>query len=110
VRDTPDIAALAGAPGVSTGYNGTISSSEGTSCAAPITAALFVLLDQATGGKGLRNSLERVYQLGQAGVGFHDITSGSNNGGATAGFPALPGYDLATGWGTPDLPNLIKNW
>lgn len=33
---------------------------------------------------------------------FHDITSGNN------GYPATTGYDLATGWGSPNGNNLIS--
>jgi hypothetical protein len=33
---------------------------------------------------------------------FHDITSGSN------GYPAVTGYDLATGWGSPNGGSLIN--
>jgi len=33
---------------------------------------------------------------------FHDITVGSN------GFPATKGYDLATGWGSPNTDGLIN--
>src|SRR5208282_5913666 len=33
---------------------------------------------------------------------FHDITSGSN------GYPAVTGYDLATGWGSPNGAGLIN--
>jgi len=33
---------------------------------------------------------------------FHDITSGSN------GFPAVAGYDLVTGWGSPNGSGLIN--
>jgi len=33
---------------------------------------------------------------------FHDIKSGSN------GYPATKGYDLATGWGSPDGTGLIN--
>ncbi len=33
---------------------------------------------------------------------FHDITSGSNGG-----YTAVVGYDLVTGWGSPNGPNLI---
>jgi hypothetical protein len=33
---------------------------------------------------------------------FHDITVGSN------GFPATKGYDLATGWGSPNKSGLIN--
>ena len=35
---------------------------------------------------------------------------GSNGDGTTPGYPALAGYDLATGWGSPNLPALIANW
>ena len=38
---------------------------------------------------------------------FHDIVIGSNGTTLTRGFPAKPGYDLATGWGTPDVPALF---
>jgi len=34
---------------------------------------------------------------------FHDVTEGSN------GFTARPGYDEATGWGSPDLSELSHN-
>ena len=33
---------------------------------------------------------------------FHDITVGSN------GFPATKGYDLASGWGSPNTDGLIN--
>jgi hypothetical protein len=33
---------------------------------------------------------------------FHDITVGSN------GLPATKGYDLATGWGSPNTDGLIN--
>jgi hypothetical protein len=34
---------------------------------------------------------------------FHDITSGSNGG-----YSAVTGYDLVTGWGSPNGANLIN--
>jgi kumamolisin len=34
---------------------------------------------------------------------FHDITSGSNNT-----YSAVPGYDLVTGWGSPNGTGLIN--
>jgi hypothetical protein len=41
---------------------------------------------------------------------FHDITAGNNIlDGTTIGFAAKPGYDLATGWGTPNVANLIAD-
>ena len=39
---------------------------------------------------------------------FHDITTGNNFWrGSPNRFPAVPGYDLCTGWGTPNGTNLI---
>lgn len=39
---------------------------------------------------------------------FHDITTGNNIlTGTTAGFSATTGYDFASGWGTPNVANLV---
>jgi tripeptidyl-peptidase-1 len=84
---------------------------QGTSAATPMWAAAWAVLDQAKGGVGIPLSHEKLYQVGASGQGFHDITAGQNdNGGAIAGYKALPGFDLATGWGTPSLAQLIANW
>jgi subtilase family serine protease len=41
---------------------------------------------------------------------FHDIRNGNNSlGDGMPGFNAGPGYDLATGLGTPDVANLIRD-
>ena len=44
---------------------------------------------------------------------FQDITVGDNRIGEGAfgedGFFATPGFDLTTGWGTPDVSWFIKN-
>jgi subtilase family serine protease len=83
----------------------------GTSAAAPAWAGLVAMLNQQRGGPvGLLNPA--LYALGreQARGGtavFHDIVIGSNGTTLTRGFPAKPGYDLATGWGTPDVPALF---
>ena len=37
-------------------------------------------------------------------VAFHDITDGTN-----LHYPATPGYDMASGLGTPDVENLAQN-
>jgi kumamolisin len=112
VRDQPDIAALGGPPGVSVFAQGQTFASEGTSAATPMWAAAWTVLDQVkTGGKGIFNGHERMYQLGTAGTtGFWDITAGNNSDGVTPGYSAQAGYDLATGWGTPNLTNLIAAW
>ena len=39
---------------------------------------------------------------------FHDITSGNNNNGHGKSFNAVTGYDLVTGWGSPNGQNLIN--
>ena len=71
----------------------------GTSAGAPQWAALVAIADQgrALAAKGslggTTQTLAALYALPQS--DFHDVTSGSN------GFPAGPGYDLATGRGSP---------
>ena len=78
----------------------------GTSFAAPMWAGYMALINQ----QALENSNPRlgfvnpaIYNIG-VGSGyskaFHDITKGSN------GEPTTAGYDLATGWGSPNS-NLI---
>ncbi len=118
-RDEPDVAALAGGSGVAIVSNGRAGAVGGTSAATPIWAGVYaVLLQQkAPAGKGFTNALERFYQLGSAKKGFTDIVPdpngttqlgpGENAGG---GYPAAAGYDLVTGWGTPNLTSLIANW
>jgi hypothetical protein len=39
---------------------------------------------------------------------FHEITVGNNTeAGSTVGFAAGPGWNDATGWGTPNVANLV---
>jgi len=76
----------------------------GTSAAAPIWAGLIAIADQGrvlAGGTpltGYTQTLPALYSLPAA--DFHDILYGNN------GAPAGPGYDLATGLGTP-VANLL---
>jgi kumamolisin len=110
-RDTPDVAAIAGAPGISlVAYGGMSYAAKGTSVAAPLWAGVWALVDQGKGGTGISDALTRIYAAGKSN-GFNDITSGDNGGpdDVSKGFPAGPGYDLATGWGTPNVPNLITS-
>jgi subtilase family serine protease len=39
---------------------------------------------------------------------YHDITVGNNATGGLPGYSATPGWDLATGWGTPKAAALVK--
>lgn len=84
----------------------------GTSVGSPSWAAVVALVDQGRAtplstSTSTGNILNDLYNLagttGSTGytTDFHDITSGSN------GNPALPGYDLVTGIGSPQGNNLV---
>ena len=80
----------------------------GTSAGAPQWAGIVADINQARGRRlGFMN--KKLYRLGGGGsLGnlFHDITVGDNSFGGVPGFPATPGYDLSTGWGTPNFGKL----
>jgi subtilase family serine protease len=81
----------------------------GTSFAAPMWAGYMALVNQqavANGNSVLGFINPTLYTLGLSSsyaVDFHDITSGSN------GYNATVGYDLATGWGSPNGSGLINS-
>ena len=77
----------------------------GTSAAAPQWAALDALANQADGPLGFLTP--RLYQLAGTSA-FHDISAGSNTWGGVTGYPAAPGWDAATGLGTPDAAQLVQ--
>lgn len=70
----------------------------GTSASSPCWAGLIAIANQLR-GKPVGFVQPALYRL--SGKGMHDITSGNNSYGGVPGFSARPGYDLATGWGTP---------
>ena len=80
----------------------------GTSFAAPMWAGYLALINQqaiANGNKPLGFINPSLYSIGEGSsydANFHDITSGSN------GFSATTGYDLASGWGSPNGSGLIN--
>jgi kumamolisin len=113
-RIIPDVAAVAAG---STGYlivaNGNPEVSGGTSAAAPLWAGLIARLNAA--GKPLHYATPLFYQanartggrpLGE--IACNDITKGNNVTAAIGGFHAGPGYDAATGWGTPNGKKLMQ--
>jgi len=83
----------------------------GTSFAAPMWAGYMALVNQqavANGGTALGFINPTLYSLGlSSGYSgdFHDISSGCQESG---GFCATAGYDLATGWGSPNGAGLIN--
>ena len=80
----------------------------GTSFAAPLWAGYIALANQqakANGAAAVGFLNPTIYPIGVSGsydTDFHDITSGSN------GYPAVTGYDLASGWGSPNGAALIN--
>ncbi len=88
----------------------------GTSAASPLWAALIALMNgQLAGGKRVGYLTPVLYQAaaGAAGAqtvgaaGCTDVTSGNNNTASAGGYSAGPGYDAASGWGTPHGQNLL---
>lgn len=81
----------------------------GTSCAAPLWAGLTALINQ----QATANSRSPVgfinpamYAIGKSAgyaSAFHDVATGNNTSSSSPNqFYAVPGYDLCTGWGTPN--------
>lgn len=80
----------------------------GTSFSAPMWAGYLALANEQAANNGQTPPgfiNPSIYLLG-VGPGyhtdFHDISSGSN------GYPAVAGYDLASGWGSPNRSGLIN--
>ena len=110
-RQVPDVAADADTnTGTVIVENGEKAQGGGTSLSAPIWAGFTALIDQyltTHGGHpvGFFNPL--LYSLADGSPSyppFHDITVGGNDF-----YPANPGYDMATGLGSPDVWNLARD-
>jgi subtilase family serine protease len=108
-REVPDISANAGTKMVYIS-NSTWGYGPGTSFAAPLIAGL--VADRNVGCTALTGlfnpALYALYREGAYGTAFVDITAGNNDlAGSNGGnYPALLGYDAATGIGTPLAPGL----
>jgi kumamolisin len=114
-RTVPDVALNSGAE-YSFYSLGRFTSAGGTSAAAPLWAAFNALVNQALAASGkppLGFPSPALYSIAESadyGSNFHDIADNSKNGSATdAGFHALTGYDLTTGWGTPKMDALLAS-
>ncbi len=81
----------------------------GTSYAAPLWASLMAMVNEQAlnnGGSLMGFFNSTLYGIGTGssfGSDFHDITSGNNGK-----YSAVVGYDLVTGWGSPNGTNLIN--
>ena len=79
---------------------------DGTSCSSPAFTGIVGLLNEArlSAGKSSLGYLNQlIYKTLGPNGGFNDVTSGSNPGCNTEGFPAAKGWDPVTGWGTPNF-------
>ena len=113
-RNVPDVA-ITGDNVFVTYDNGSTGVFGGTSCAAPLWAGFMALANQqaaavASPPVGFINPA--IYAIGtESGYNdcFHDIASGDNYWTSSpTNFPAVTGFDLCTGWGTPNGTNLIN--
>jgi len=109
MRNVPDVSLLAAVQIFLICNNGEWISVGGTSAATPLWAGFMALANQqaaANGNPPVGFLNPTIYPLG-AGSDYasdiHDIVTGSN------GFAAAPGYDLASGWGTPAGQPLIND-
>ena len=108
-RNVPDVAAEANTDNYIC-YNGTCAGGwGGTSFAAPRWAGYLALVNQqsvAHGHSTLGFINPTIYSIGLGtnyGSNFHDIISGSNGT-----YSTQKGYDLVTGWGSPNEVGLIN--
>jgi kumamolisin len=102
-RGVPDVA---GDADPATGYVVRVDGQEfvigGTSAVAPLWAGLIALMNQKLGHPvGFLNPLLYGSFVGK-GL-FRDITTGNNGA-----YPAKPGWDACTGWGTPNGVKLLQ--
>lgn len=115
MRNVPDVALTGDNVYVVYG-NGTSSAFGGTSCAAPLWAGFMALVNQQaamSGNPPLGFINPAIYAIGKSNPNyasiFHDVTTGNNFSSSSPNkFSAVTGYDLCTGWGSPNGTNLIN--
>jgi len=92
-----------------------LAGTSGTSAAAPLWAAVIALAGQYA-GRPLGFVNPAIYRIGRSPSyheAFHDITTGANTAQypqltiTITGYRAAPGWDPATGWGSPDAQVLV---
>ena len=114
LRNMPDVA-LTGKSVFLIANTNQLLNARGTSCAAPLWAGFTALVNQQAASAG-RPSVgfvnPAIYAIGKStnyGADFHDTTTGNNTwSGSPSLFFAVNGYDLCTGWGSPNGQNMIN--
>jgi len=114
IRNVPDVAAEGNFDNYLCDQGSCQGGWGGTSFAAPRWAGFLALVNQqvvANGGSTLGFINPAIYAIGEGtsyNSDFHDITSGNNNNGKGQSYNAVVGYDLVTGWGSPNGQNMIN--
>jgi kumamolisin len=86
----------------------------GTSAASPLVASLLTLINAGNAaGKRVGYVTPLLYQSSTGGsgagaAGCTDVVSGNNDTATAGGYSAGPGYDAASGWGTPNGVSLAQ--
>jgi subtilase family serine protease len=100
-KTLPDVAMDADPEsGANVYVDGTPEGVGGTSLSSPLALGVWARLESAHGNR-LGFAAPRLYAA-HGSAGFHDVTLGD-----TGPYPALPGYDLATGLGTFDVARMV---
>ena len=114
MRNVPDVAMTADNVYIVANADADDGPVGGTSCAAPAWAAFTALANQqaiANGKPSVGFANPVIYAAGKSASYvsyFNDIATGNNYWALSlTNFPAVSGYDLCTGWGTPVGDNLI---
>lgn len=114
IRNIPDIAAEGNFDNYLCDQGSCMGDWGGTSFAAPRWAGFLALVNQQAVSNGsstlgfLNPILYPIAEGSNYNSDFHDITSGNNNNGKGKSYNAVTGYDLVTGWGSPNGQNLIN--
>ena len=111
-RSTPDVATISGDVGTGNGLdinddNGADQQGAGTSLSSPLWLGVWARIQAAAkSSKGLGFANYQIYKLAQSSGGrdFYDVTVGDNQP-----YPATPGYDNTTGWGTPEISQIMQD-
>ena len=111
MRNLPDVAMIA-YPIWAISGSGQGSMHQGTSVSAPLWAGYAALVNQQLASMNSQPAGNINYAIYPIGLGsryntdFHDIMPPGNNN----GFNAVKGYDLVTGWGSPEGQALINDF
>ncbi len=112
LRNIPDVAAEANTDNFFCANGGCFIGVGGTSLSAPRWAGFLALANEQANGQSIGFLNPTIYTIGQGSdydTDFHDITVGNNfNSGSPALFSDVTGYDLVTGWGSPNGPGLLN--